>query len=138
MEYTFSELKKKTVISVKDGKKIGKIVDMTICYPSYEILNFLVCPCKVNLFADPVTIRPREIEKIGEDAILVNIRHYGDHCKDDCRDNRKERHKNICDEICGNFSDNDCDGYRDNDCENYRENRHDGFCMEEDICDDDE
>ncbi len=72
MELSFSELRTKEVINVQDGKKLGKICDIVLCYPENKWLGIVVPGGrgwkKNNLF-----IELRRISKIGEDVILVNI-----------------------------------------------------------------
>ncbi|MBQ7408697.1 MAG: YlmC/YmxH family sporulation protein [Clostridia bacterium] len=72
MEYTLTELKKKTVINLSNGKKLGKITDVTLNVNKNSIVSYLVSPSKINLFCNEDSIiKPCQIEKIGEDAILV-------------------------------------------------------------------
>lgn len=74
MEYNLSELKKKSVINVKTGKKLGKICDVELCFPCLKVKCFILS-CGLNLFSNEKTvITPLEIQTIGEDAILVNLR----------------------------------------------------------------
>ena len=55
MEYTLSELKKKTVVNIKDGKKLGKITDIAFCYPSGKITVLTITPQSV-FCADKIDI----------------------------------------------------------------------------------
>jgi sporulation protein YlmC with PRC-barrel domain len=71
MEYTFRELKKKSVINVLDGKKLGKITDMEISFPCSRVVNFTVSPSLCSISQDAVKIIPCEIQRVGEDAILI-------------------------------------------------------------------
>lgn len=72
MEYTFTQLKKKTVISVVSGKKLGKVSDITVSFPENCFISLTVTPCNLSVFSqDKIIITPCQIEKIGEDAILV-------------------------------------------------------------------
>ena len=74
MELTFSELRAKEVINTQDGKKLGKAIDVSLCYPENKWLGIIVPggrgwgSKKNNLFIDL-----RRIVKIGEDVILVNV-----------------------------------------------------------------
>ena len=70
MEYNLSELKKKQVINTCNGKKLGKITDALIAFPSVKIINFEVGGA-MSFSQENITILPCEIDKIGEDAILV-------------------------------------------------------------------
>lgn len=83
MEYTFSELKKKMVVNVQDGKKMGKISDLTFCFPGAKIISFTVSP-SMNVFCgEQAVITPFDIEKIGEDTILVNQKKFCEKKDDD-------------------------------------------------------
>ena len=72
MEYNFSDLKKKKVINVADGKDLGKITDFIISYPDGKIKSIIV-PGKKNAFLSgyELIIEFSCIERIGDDAILV-------------------------------------------------------------------
>ena len=71
-----SELQKKDVISIKDGKKIGNIIDVTLDSDGktsalvVEKSKFLI-----SMFSSQgeILISWNQIEKIGEDVILVSI-----------------------------------------------------------------
>lgn len=72
MEYTFTSLKKKTVISLLSGKKLGKVSDVTVSFPKCCLESLTVTPCGVAIFSqEKIILTPCQIEKIGEDAILV-------------------------------------------------------------------
>ncbi len=72
MELSFSELRAKEVVNTQDGKKLGRVCDVALCYPDNKWLGVVVPGSrgwkKNNLFIDL-----RQIVKIGEDVILVNI-----------------------------------------------------------------
>ena len=74
MEFTFSKLRAKEVINTQDGRKLGKICDIVLCYPDNKWVGIIV-PAgrgfsikKTELFIDL-----KRIVKIGEDVILVNV-----------------------------------------------------------------
>lgn len=74
MEVSFSQLRTKEVINTQDGRKLGKVCDIVFCYPENRWLG-IVAPDghgwglkKSGLFIDI-----RNIVKIGEDVILVNV-----------------------------------------------------------------
>ena len=74
MELSFSEMRTKEVINTQDGKKLGKVCDIVLCYPENRWLG-IVAPGgrsfgfkKNNFF-----IELKNIVKIGEDVVLVNI-----------------------------------------------------------------
>ncbi len=74
MELSFSELRAKEVVNTQDGKKLGKVCDIALCYPENKWIGIIVPGGrgwgfkKNNLFIDL-----RNIVKIGEDVILVNV-----------------------------------------------------------------
>ena len=74
MEVSFSELRAKEVINTQDGRKLGKVCDLVLCYPENRWLGIVV-PGKRG-FAFKKTelfIEMKNIVKIGEDVILVNV-----------------------------------------------------------------
>ncbi len=71
-----SELQDKDVVNVNDGKKIGNIIDIII--GGDGTMNGLVIEKSkflVSLFTarDEIEISWKQIEKIGEDVILVKV-----------------------------------------------------------------
>lgn len=73
-----SDLQSKDVISVTDGKKIGNIIDVKIEEESGKIDALVVEPSHffLNIFSSrqEFEIYWVEIEKIGEDVILVKMK----------------------------------------------------------------
>ena len=74
MELTFSQLRTKEVVNTQDGRKLGKVCDLVFCYPDNRWLG-IVAPNgrafggkRNGLFIDI-----RNIVKIGDDVILVNV-----------------------------------------------------------------
>ena len=87
MQLTFRELRAKEIINTADGKKLGRICDVVLCYPEYKWMGILV-PSGCSPFKrEQIVIEPRNIVKIGEDVILVNLamKSAGDGCKP-CRE----------------------------------------------------
>jgi YlmC/YmxH family sporulation protein len=74
MDYNYSDLKKKKVINVADGKDLGKIIDLIVSYPDGKIKSIIV-PGKKNAFFTgcELIISFSCIERIGDDAILVSL-----------------------------------------------------------------
>ena len=74
MAYNLTDLKKKKVINVADGKDLGKITDMVITYPEGKVKGIIV-PGKKNglFFSGELIINFKCIERIGEDAVLVSL-----------------------------------------------------------------
>ena len=74
MELNFSQLRAKEVINTQDGRKLGKVCDIALCYPENRWLGIVVPGGKGwgrkrnDLFIDL-----KHIVKIGEDVVLVNV-----------------------------------------------------------------
>ena len=93
MEITFTALRAKEVINTQDGKKLGKVCDVVLCYPENKWLG-IVAPNgkswssrKNGLFIDL-----KQIVKIGEDVILVNVGMPHNHtCQNTCPPPPRER-----------------------------------------------
>lgn len=74
MEISFNKLKQKDVISVTEGKHLGKVCDVVILYPENRVKGYFVTGCKgFRLTRHDVFIPVANIIKIGEDVILTNI-----------------------------------------------------------------
>ena len=73
MELSFQKLKQKDVISVSDGKNLGKVCDITVSFPECNWLGITVPGCKGFKLTNKreLFIPVSKIVKIGEDAILV-------------------------------------------------------------------
>ena len=89
MELSFQDLKQKDVISVSDGKNLGKVCDISVSFPECSWLGITVTGCKGFKLTNkreefiPVNL----IVKIGEDAILVQAEDRKPPCpppKDKC------------------------------------------------------
>ena len=74
MELTFSELRAKEVINMQDGRKLGKVCDIVLCYPENRWIG-IVAPngSAFGFKKNGLFIELRNIVKIGEDVILVNV-----------------------------------------------------------------
>ena len=74
MELSFSDLRTKEVINTQDGRKLGKVCDVALCYPENKWTGIVVpggrglVGKKSALFIDL-----KSIVKIGEDVVLVNV-----------------------------------------------------------------
>ena len=70
-----SELQAKDIVNITDGRKIGKIIDVTVT--DGKIYNLIIEPKRffLNIFkrGDEVSIKWESIEKIGEDVILIKL-----------------------------------------------------------------
>ncbi len=71
-----SDLQSKDVVNVVDGKKVGNIIDVNINIEGH-LESLIVEKSKffVSMFssANEIEVRWPQIEKIGEDVILVKI-----------------------------------------------------------------
>lgn len=70
-----SELQMKDVVSITDGKRLGKIIDVEI--DSSGKINYFVVEqrrtFRILSHDDIININMNQIKKIGEDVILVEI-----------------------------------------------------------------
>ena len=84
MEFLFSQLKKMDVVSVSDGKNLGRVCDMSFHFPEGKIKGFYVTGSKgFKLTKSDVFIPFHDVVKIGEDVVLVKLG-QGKPPKDDC------------------------------------------------------
>ena len=94
MELTFSELKKRDVINVVDGKSLGRVSDLRLRFPEGRLTGIYVPGRKASFFSrifdkSTVYIDESRIVKIGGDVILVNLK-----CSDNCTEPKK--HPSVC------------------------------------------
>ena len=72
---SFSALRNKEVINLRDGRKLGCVMDIDFDIPTGRICRIILPPPgKIALFASSknnLCIPWERIEKIGDDAILV-------------------------------------------------------------------
>ena len=71
-----SDLQQKDIISLKDGKKIGNIIDAEISQTGTITSLVVEQPKNIKSFfnsKDEIKISFKDIEKIGSDVILVNM-----------------------------------------------------------------
>ena len=74
MELSFSELRAKEVINTQDGKKLGKVCDVILCYPDNRWVGLVVPSGRgITLKRQELFLDLKSIVKIGEDVILVNV-----------------------------------------------------------------
>ena len=73
MELSFSELRAKEVINTQDGRKLGKVCDISLCYPENKWLGVVVPGGKGFGKKNNLFIELKNIVRIGEDVILVNV-----------------------------------------------------------------
>lgn len=74
MEITFDELREKEVINILNGSKLGRIIDVVFDLSVASLKGFVV-PGEKKLFkkSEDIFIPLRQIRKIGDDVILVQI-----------------------------------------------------------------
>ena len=72
-----SELQRKDIINIRDGKKVGKIIDVEFDINSGYMIHFVIEKAHYfrNLFTinEELTIKFTQIKKLGEDVILIDI-----------------------------------------------------------------
>ena len=73
MELSFSELRAKEVINTQDGRKLGKVCDIALCYPDNRWIGIVVPNGRSFTKRNDLFIELKNIVKIGEDVVLVNI-----------------------------------------------------------------
>ena len=74
MEISFSQLRAKEVVNTQDGRKLGKVCDVVLCYPENKWLGIVAPNGRAfGLKKNGLFIEMRQIVKIGDDVILVNI-----------------------------------------------------------------
>lgn len=74
MEITFSTLRSKEIVNLYDGKRLGRIIDISFEKESGRVLGFIVPGIK-KIFkkCEDIFIPLELIKKIGEDVILVKL-----------------------------------------------------------------
>ena len=73
MELSFSELRAKEVINTQDGRRLGRVCDIVLCYPENKWIGLVVPSGRGFGRKNEIFIGLTNIVKIGEDVILVNI-----------------------------------------------------------------
>ncbi len=75
MEINFSQLKQKDVVSLADGKNLGKVSDIGLCFPENRVTGLFVSGgSRIFRFLRQEIFLPVNcIVRIGEDAVLVNF-----------------------------------------------------------------
>ena len=87
MELSFSELKKREVINVSDGRCLGKITDIRLSFPKGVLVGISVPGRRTGFLCglfdkSEMYIDESRIIKIGGDVILVDI---------SCNENKKPK-----------------------------------------------
>ena len=73
MEISFSELRAKEVVNTQDGRKLGRVCDVVLCYPENRWIGLVVPSGRGFGKRQELFLELRNIVKIGEDVILVNV-----------------------------------------------------------------
>ena len=74
MEITFTNLRSKEVVNIYDGKRLGRIIDITFEKQTGKVLGVIVPGIKkVFKKAEDIFIPLDLVKKIGEDVILVKL-----------------------------------------------------------------
>lgn len=90
MEISFSELKQKEVVNLTDGRRLGRTCDIVFTYPEGRVCGIVVPGTKNHRFfrRNELFIDLKNITKIGEDVVLVNLRPI---VKAECKPDKKHR-----------------------------------------------
>ena len=86
-DLTFCELREKEVVNIADGKKLGRILDMA--FTSNGTIKGLIVPGEKKFFKnisgdESIFVPWKNIVKIGEDAILVQLGEMSVICPPPC------------------------------------------------------
>ena len=73
MEISFMELRAKEVINTQDGRKLGRVCDVVLCYPENRWIGLVVPSGRGFGKKHEMFLELKHIVKIGEDVILVNV-----------------------------------------------------------------
>ncbi len=73
MELSFSELREKEVVNTKDGRKLGRICDVSLCYPDNRWIGVVVPDGRSGFKKNSLFIDLKNVVRIGEDVVLVNV-----------------------------------------------------------------
>ena len=86
MELSFSQLRAKEVVNTQDGRKLGRVCDVVLCYPENKWLGIVAPNGKpLGFKKNGLFIDLKQIVKIGDDVILVNVGEPKPHgCKPNC------------------------------------------------------
>lgn len=89
MEFLYSDIKKMDVISMADGRHLGRVCDAAFSFPEGRLCGFYVTGGKGFSFARQDMFVPLSaIVRIGEDVIITDVRELPPP-KERCRKPRK-------------------------------------------------
>ena len=73
MEISFTELRAKEVVNTQDGRRLGRVCDVVLCYPENRWIGLVVPNGRGWGKKHELFLELKHIVKIGEDVILVNV-----------------------------------------------------------------
>ena len=74
MEISFADLKEKEVVNILDGKKLGRIIDITFDGASGQVLGIVLPGIKKFMRkSEDIFVPISNLKKIGEDVLLVKL-----------------------------------------------------------------
>ena len=73
MEISFTQLRTKEVINTLDGRRLGRVSDVVLCYPENKWIGLVVPGGRGFSRRQELFLELKQIVKIGEDVILVNV-----------------------------------------------------------------
>ena len=74
MEVSFLELRAKEVVNTQDGRRLGKVCDVVLCYPENRWVGIIVPGGRgFGMKKNTLFVDLKHIVKIGEDVILVDV-----------------------------------------------------------------
>ncbi len=72
-----SEMQKKDIVNIRDGKRVGRIIDVEFDPSNGYMIHFIIEKTKfvrnVFSFSEDLNIKFSQIKKLGEDVILIDI-----------------------------------------------------------------
>lgn len=95
METSFSELKQKETVNICDGKRLGKVCDVVFTFPEGKVQGIVVPGGRGFRWGkDDVFIGLKQIVRIGEDVVLVELKNAAPPC--DPKKNKWEDQRPPC------------------------------------------
>ena len=73
MEISFSELRAKEVVNTQDGRKLGRVCDVVLCYPENRWIGLVVPSGKGFGKRQELFLELKNIVKIGEDVMIAPL-----------------------------------------------------------------
>lgn len=95
METGYCSIRRKDVVNIKDGKKLGHACDVVFTFPEGKVLGIVV-PSGKGFFQPEVFIDLRNIIKIGADTVLVDLNPHSTGCCEGKHSRRFAEQENGC------------------------------------------